>query len=78
MRTVVVGGGGTYLKQNLFHSRMVRPVVGSGGPACLKPIEGVIHEGQKKKSTREIHEEHEGKKSYPRRGTETMHGGGEG
>ena len=25
-----------YLKQNLFHSRMIRPVVGGGGAACLK------------------------------------------
>ena len=25
-----------YLKQNLFHSRMIRPVVGGGGPTCLK------------------------------------------
>ena len=24
------------LKQNLFHSRMIRPVVGGGGPTCLK------------------------------------------
>ena len=35
----------TYLKQNLFHSRMIRPVVGGGGPTCLKPIEGVIPQG---------------------------------
>ena len=33
----------TYLKQSavfpcfLFHSRMIRPVVGGGGPACLRP-----------------------------------------
>ena len=26
------------LKQNLFHSRMIRPVVGGGGPAYLKQI----------------------------------------
>ena len=25
-----------YLKQNLFHSRMIRTVVGGGGPTCLK------------------------------------------
>ena len=25
-----------YLKQNLFHSRMIRPVVGGGGPTYLK------------------------------------------
>ena len=36
IRPVVGGGGRTYLKQNLFHSRMIRPVVGGGGAACLK------------------------------------------
>ena len=32
-------------KDPLFHSRMIRPVVGGGGPTCLKTIEGVIHQG---------------------------------
>ena len=27
------------LKQNLFHSRMIRPVLGGGGPTCLKQIQ---------------------------------------
>ena len=27
-----------YLKQNLFHPRMIRPVVGGGGRTCLKQI----------------------------------------
>ena len=36
IRPVVGGGGPTYLKQNLFHSRMIRPVVGGGDPTCLK------------------------------------------
>ena len=28
--------GAAYLKQNLFHSRMIRPVVGGGGWTYLK------------------------------------------
>ena len=36
IRPVVGGGGPTYLKQNLFHSRMIHPVVGGGGAAYLK------------------------------------------
>ena len=28
-----------YLKQNLFHTRMIRPVVGDGGPTYLKQIQ---------------------------------------
>ena len=31
------------LKQNLFHSRMIRPVVGGGGPTCLIPWQDVKH-----------------------------------
>ena len=31
------------LKQNLFHSRMIRPVVGGGGPPCLIPWQDVKH-----------------------------------
>ncbi len=35
-RSARQGGGPACLKQNLFHSRMIRPVVGGGGRTCLK------------------------------------------
>ena len=38
----------------LFHSRMIRPVVGGGGPTCLKQQKKrVIHEGTRRKTVRE-------------------------
>ena len=44
IRPVVRGGGRTYLKQDLFHSRMIRPVVGGGRPARRQT--GVSQRGQ--------------------------------
>ena len=70
------------LKQNLFHSRMIRPVVGGGG-TCLKHLRYLStkgHEGPRRgwrRLKRVSPKVRKGQKRYPRRGTKDHEGVGE-